>query len=50
MCRCEREDWLIQLAIVGGVAEEVIRVLLVEGGRVQKEPGMIGPLQLLLQI
>ena len=38
----EREDWLIQLANRGGgVAEEAIRVLLVEGGRVQRESGMI---------
>ena len=37
----EREDWLIQLANREGVAEEAIRMLLVEGGRIQKELGMI---------
>ena len=40
----EREDWLIQLANREGALpknEEAIRVLLVEGGHVQKEPGMI---------
>ena len=38
----EREDWVIQLANrEGGVAEEAIRVFLVEGGRSQEDPGVI---------
>ena len=38
----ERQEWLIQLANREGAwPKEAIRVLLVEGGRVQNRPGMI---------